>query len=71
MGRRAAARQLLRWRFARARMASRGAYARGYLVAGHPLRWQRAYLARATRGRLYGRFWNRQRLGRMGRRWWL
>jgi hypothetical protein len=74
MGRRAAARQLLRWRYGRAGVAWRSGYVRGYAAARHPFlaaRWQRAYTARAMRGRLYGRFWDRQRLGRMGRRWWL
>ena len=76
MGRRAAARPLVRWRFARPGMAMawRRGYARGWVVARHPMlaaRWQRVYAARAARGRLYGRFWERRRLDRMGARWWL
>ena len=74
MGRRAAARQLPRWRFARAPMGWGRGYARGSFAARRPAfaaRWQRAYLVRAARGRMYGRFWDRQRMGRMGRRWWL
>jgi hypothetical protein len=74
MGRRAAARQMLSWRFARARTAWRRGHARGAFAARRPVlaaRWQRASLARAARGRMFGRFWDRQRVGRMGRRWWL
>jgi len=77
LGRRASARQMLRWRIAHPRMARlawRRGYARGYVAARHPLlaaQWRRASFARAARGRRYGRFWERRRLGRMGARWWL
>jgi len=77
LGRRAAARQMLRWRMARPRMALgwRRGYARGWAAAArHPFlaaRWQRGYTARVARARMYGRFWERRRLARMGARWWL
>lgn len=68
-------RQLMHWQMAHRRMAvaawHRG-YARGFAMGRHPLRavsWQRVYGRGFNRGRLYGRFWERQRMGRMGGRW--
>ena len=68
-------RQLLRWRMAHRRMVvaswHRG-YARGFAIGRYPARasaWQQSYGRSLARGRLYGRYWERQRLGRMGGRW--
>jgi hypothetical protein len=72
---RGASRPLMRWRMVHRRMAvaawHRG-YARGFTMGRYPVRasiWRRAYGQGFARGRLYGRFWERQRLGRMGGRW--
>ena len=73
--RRGATRQWARWRMARrplAAVAWRRGYARGFAMGRYPVRaavWRRAYGRSLARGRLYGRFWERQRLGRMGARW--
>jgi hypothetical protein len=74
--RRGATRQWLRWRMARRPLAAvewRRGYARGYAMGRLPLRangWGQAYYSRGSvRARMYGRFWDRRRLGRMGRRW--
>jgi hypothetical protein len=78
LGRRAAAPQMLRWRMVHRPMATawRRGYARGWMAGRHPMRaatWRGAYGRRYARGfaraRLYSRFWERQRLGRMGTRW--
>ncbi len=73
-GRRAAARQMARWQMAHPRLALawRRGYARGYVAARHPMlaaRWRQAHYGRVARGRLYGRFLERRRRGRMGGRW--
>ena len=67
--------RLIGWRMARARMAGvawhRG-YARGFAAGRHPFRamaWRGASCRGFARARLYGRFWERRRLGRMGGRW--
>jgi hypothetical protein len=76
--RRGAARQMARWRVVHRPMATawRRGYARGWMAARRPMRaaaWRGAYGLRHARGfvraRMYGRFWERQRLGRMGARW--
>jgi hypothetical protein len=76
--RRGATRQWLRWRVARrplAAVAWRRGYARGFAMGRFPLRagtWGQAYYSRSrgsVRARMYGRFWDRRRVGRMGGRW--
>ena len=76
LGRRAAARRMVRWQVAarpRMAMAWRMGYSRGWVAARHPMlaaRWQRArYPRAAARERLYGRYLERRRFPRMGRRW--
>jgi len=75
MGRRAAARTMVRWRISHPRMAVawRRGYARGFAIGRYPFRsmaWRGAYGRGFARTRLYGRFWERRRLGRMGARRW-
>ncbi len=74
--RRGATRQWLRGRMARrplAAVAWRRGYARGFAMGWFPLRangWGQAYYGRGSvRARMYGRFWDRRRVGRMGGRW--
>ena len=72
--RRAAARQMLRWRMAHPRMAVvtwRRGSSRGWVAGRYPraAAWQRAYARSIARSRLYGRYWERRRVGRMGGRW--
>jgi hypothetical protein len=75
MGRRAAARTMVRWRISHRRMAVawRRGYARGFAVGRYPLRsmaWRGVSGRGFARTRLYGRFWEGRRLGRRsGRRW--
>jgi hypothetical protein len=72
--RRAAARQMLRWRMAHPRMAAvtwRRGYSRGWVAGRYPraAAWQRSYARSIARSRVYGRYWDRRRFGRMGGRW--
>ena len=75
LGRRAAARRMMGWRMARPRAAfAWGArFRRGWMAAPRPMlasRWQRAWHPRvAARERLYGRYLERRRFTRIGRRW--
>jgi len=74
--RRGATRQWLRWRMARrplAAVAWRRGYAPGFAMGRFPLRGasrgQAAYSRGSVRARMYGRYWDRRRIGRMGGRW--
>ena len=72
---RGAGRQMMHRRMVHRRMAvaawHRG-YARGFALGRYPARasaWRWSYGQGLGRGRLYGRFWERQRIGRMRGRW--